>query len=109
MLTTITSFICYNLKPICLTMWDQFVDNESAAISDIIAPRLKVVSHNGMISWDMINLFNGISIFIIGMSLSMKQSSSFIINPNKDVIEIGAIAELDKMVRLFLPCKLIAP
>ena len=50
----VSLFIHYRLKPIILTMWDQFVTNESAAIAQIIttrpvimAIRLKVVSHNG--------------------------------------------------------------
>ncbi|XP_050290272.1 replication protein A 70 kDa DNA-binding subunit B-like [Quercus robur] len=58
------------LKPVGLTMWDQFIANESATISEvinrkpvIIVMRLKVVSHNGI-------------------SLSTKPSSSFVINPN---------------------------
>ncbi|KAK9998284.1 hypothetical protein SO802_017887 [Lithocarpus litseifolius] len=57
------------LKPIILTMWDQFVTNESAAIAQtittrpiIMAIRLKVVSHNGLF-------------------LSTRSSSSFIIDP----------------------------
>jgi hypothetical protein len=47
--------------PICLTMWDHFVDNESAMISNlikskpIIGARLKVVSHNCMISDEIIS------------------------------------------------------
>ncbi|KAL4615560.1 hypothetical protein ACB092_07G135000 [Castanea dentata] len=51
-------------------MWDQFITNESATISEIInhkpvtiAMRLKVVMHNGI-------------------SLSTKPSISFVINPN---------------------------
>ncbi|XP_050281363.1 replication protein A 70 kDa DNA-binding subunit B-like isoform X2 [Quercus robur] len=58
------------LKPVGLIMWDQFIPNESATISEvinckpvIIATRLKVVSHNGI-------------------SLSTKPSCSFVINPN---------------------------
>ncbi|XP_075661108.1 replication protein A 70 kDa DNA-binding subunit B-like isoform X2 [Castanea sativa] len=57
------------LKSIILTMWDQFVTNESAAIAQMIttrpvimAIRLKVVSHDGL-------------------SLSTRSSSSFIIDP----------------------------
>ena len=52
-----TSFVCFSLKTISLTMWDQFVTYESAVILElinskpiIIAMRLKVVSHNGKIS-----------------------------------------------------------
>ncbi len=52
-----TSFVCFSLKTISLTMWDQFVTNESAVILElinskpiIIAMRLKVVLHNGKIS-----------------------------------------------------------
>ena len=53
-LITIIGFIRFSLKPVGLTMWDQFIANESATISKvidckpvIIAMRLKVVSHNG--------------------------------------------------------------
>lgn len=53
-LITIIGFICFSLKPVGLTMWDQFIANELATISEvinrkpiIIAIRLKVISHNG--------------------------------------------------------------
>ena len=54
----------YSLEPICLTMWDHFVHNDSATISNvikskpvIIASRLKVVSYKGMIFYKIINIF----------------------------------------------------
>ena len=53
-LITVIGFICFSLKPVGLIMWDQFIPNESATISEvinckpvIIATKLKVVSHNG--------------------------------------------------------------
>ena len=53
-LITIIGFIFFSLKPVGLTMWDQFIATESATISEvinrkpvIIVMRLKVVSHNG--------------------------------------------------------------
>ena len=66
----------FGLKPLSLTMWDQFINNECNTIANIIAIksiiigiRLKVVSFNG--------------IFISDISLSTKLSNSFIVNPNK--------------------------
>ena len=61
-LITIIGFICFSLNPVGLTMWDQFIANELATISEvinrkpiIIAMRLKVISHNGK---DFQNLFS---------------------------------------------------
>jgi len=61
-LFTIIGFICFSLNPVGLTMWDQFIANELATISEvinrkpiIIAMRLKVISHNEK---DFQNLFS---------------------------------------------------